>query len=117
MLKCSKGCLEAEPIKINQVRSIWEDYYKMIMVYYDYILHIITINIVYINIMLSFQIKSQILSPHVKAPDKAAPGMVDSSSIQISCVVFLWSVLQIIIISFSLCMKDNSVGEEKDYHE
>lgn len=38
--------------------------------------------------MLSFQIKSQILSPHVKAPDKAAPGMVDSSSIQISCVVF-----------------------------
>ena len=60
----------------------------MIMVYYDYILHIITIYIVYINIMLSFQIKSQILSPHVKAPDKAAPGMVDSSSIQISCVVF-----------------------------
>ena len=43
----------------------------MIMVYYDYILHIITIYIVYINIMLSFQIKSQILSPHVKAPDKA----------------------------------------------
>ena len=34
--------------------------------------------------------KSQILSPHIKAPDKAAPGVEDSSIRISSGVLFLW---------------------------